>query len=54
MIAHGANVDIVDGSGKSPLDAALATFNGQATKGSDVVAEILKKALGDRTAAVVQ
>jgi ankyrin repeat protein len=54
MVEHGANVDIVDVSGKSPLDAALATFNGQATKGSDLVAEILKKALGDRTAAVVQ
>ena len=38
--------------GKSPLDAALATVNGEATKGSEAVAELLRKALGNRTAAV--
>jgi uncharacterized protein len=53
MIEQGANVDIVDAGGTSPLDAALATVNGEATKGSEAVAELLKKALGNRTAAVV-
>ena len=52
MIEHGATVDIVDAGGTSPLDAALATVNGEATKGSEAVAELLRKALGNRTAVV--
>lgn len=52
MIEHGALVDIADAGGISPLDAALATVNGEATKGSEAVAELLRKALGNRTAAV--
>jgi ankyrin repeat protein len=54
MIGHGANVDIVDAGGQSPLDAALATVNGEATKGSEAVAELLRKALGSRTAGIIQ
>ena len=45
MIEHGAAVDIADAGGTSPLDAALATVNGEATKGSEAVAELLRKAL---------
>ena len=52
MIDHGATVDIVDAGGTSPLDAALATVNGEAQKNSETVAELLRKALGNRTAAV--
>jgi len=52
MIEHGALVDIADAGGISPLDAALATNNGEATKGSEAVAELLRKALGNRTAAL--
>ena len=45
MIERGAEVDIVDGVGKSPRDAAL----GRLTRGGDVheqVAEILVSASG--------
>jgi ankyrin repeat protein len=51
MVEHGAAVDVVDAAGKTPLDAALATFNGEATPGSEAVAAILRAALGNRTAA---
>jgi ankyrin repeat protein len=52
MIERGAIVDIADAGGLSPLDAALATVNGEAVKGSEAVAELLRKALENRTAAV--
>lgn len=52
MIEHGAAVDIRDAGGTSPLDAALATVNGEAQKNSEAVAELLRKALENRTAAV--
>lgn len=54
MIEHGAKADIVDVAGKSPLDAALATVNGEMTKGADAVATILREAMGQQTAAHVQ
>jgi ankyrin repeat protein len=52
MIEHGAIVDLADKGGMTPLDAALATVNGEATKNSEAVAELLRKALGNRTAAL--
>jgi uncharacterized protein len=54
MVDNGAEVAIVDRGGRTPLDAALATFNGEPTPGSDAVAEILRNALGARTAAVAR
>ena len=54
MVDRGAKVDIVDRGGATPLDAALATVNGEATPGSEAVAEILRNALSGRTAAVAR
>jgi ankyrin repeat protein len=52
LVEHGADVEIVDALGKSPLDVALGRVGGRAAPGSEVVAEILKTASGKpRTAA---
>lgn len=53
MVDRGAEVDLVDAGGTTPLDAALATFNGEATPGSAAVAEILRAALRGRAVAAV-
>ena len=44
LVDHGAEVDIVDQLGKSPLDLALARVGGRVVEGSDTVAEILRGA----------
>ena len=44
LVDHGAEVDIVDELGKSPLDLALARVGGRVVEGSDTVAEILRGA----------
>jgi ankyrin repeat protein len=46
LVEHGADVDIVDGLGKSPLDVALGRVGGRTAPGSEIVAEILKTAGG--------
>jgi ankyrin repeat protein len=46
LVDHGAEVDIVDELGKSPLDLALARVGGRVVDGSDAVAEILRGAGG--------
>ncbi len=51
LVEHGADVDIVDALGKSPLDVALGRVGGRTAPGSEIVAEILKNA-GGKTAAV--
>ena len=47
LIEHGAEVDIVDALGKSPIDAALGRIGGRDNTVSEEVAEILRKAIGD-------
>jgi ankyrin repeat protein len=44
LIDRGADVDIVDALGKSPLDTALGNAGGRDNTVSEEVAEILKKA----------
>jgi uncharacterized protein len=44
LIDHGADVDIVDALGKSPLDTALGSAGGRDNTVSEEVAEILRKA----------
>jgi ankyrin repeat protein len=44
LVDHGAEVDVVDALGKSPLDLALARVGGRVVEGSDAVAEILRSA----------
>jgi uncharacterized protein len=51
LVERGADVDIVDTLGKSPLDVALGRVGGRSAPGSEIVAEILKTASGKSTAA---
>ena len=51
LVEHGADVDIVDALGKSPLDVALGRVGGRSAPGSEVVAEILRTAGGKSAAA---
>ena len=51
LVDHGADVDIVDALGKSPLDVALGRVGGRSAPGSEVVAEILRTAGGKSAAA---
>jgi ankyrin repeat protein len=51
LVEHGADVDIVDTLGKSPLDVALGRVGGRSAPGSEIVAEILKTASGKSAAA---
>ena len=51
LVEHGADVDIVDALGKSPLDVALGRVGGRSAPGSEVVAGILKAAGGKSAAA---
>jgi hypothetical protein len=44
LIDHGADVDIVDALGKSPLDTALGSAGGRDNTVSEEVADILRKA----------
>jgi ankyrin repeat protein len=44
MVEHGANVDVVDDLGRSPLDMALTPVNGRAVEHGEAVAEILRAA----------
>ena len=44
LVDHGANVDIVDNVGRSPLDMAITPVNGRAVEGGEAVAEILRSA----------
>jgi hypothetical protein len=44
MIEHGANVDVVDGRGKSPLDIALTPVGGRPVPNAEAVAELLRGA----------
>jgi ankyrin repeat protein len=44
LVEHGAEVDIVDARGKSPLDEATGLVGGQPIPGSDKVVEILRSA----------
>jgi ankyrin repeat protein len=46
LVEHGADVDIVDALGKSPLDVALGRVGGRSAPGSEIVAQILKGASG--------
>ena len=46
LIAHGANVDVTDELGKSPIDAALGNIGGRDNKPSEEIAELLRKAHG--------
>jgi ankyrin repeat protein len=43
LVEHGAEVDIVDARGKSPLDEASSLVGGQPIPGSDKVVEILRR-----------
>lgn len=45
LIEHGAEVDMVDALGKSPLDAATGNIGGRDNAKSDEIAEILRGAL---------
>lgn len=45
LIEHGADADIVDAHGRSPLDEALALVDGQPVAGAEEVAAILRKNL---------
>ena len=44
MIEHGANVDVADEHGKSPLDIALAPVGGRPIPNSEAVAQLLRGA----------
>jgi ankyrin repeat protein len=44
LIEHGANVDVVDARGKSPLDVALTPVGGRPVPNSEAVAELLRNA----------
>jgi uncharacterized protein len=44
LIEHGANVDVVDARGKSPLDVALSPVGGRPVPNSEAVAEMLRNA----------
>jgi ankyrin repeat protein len=44
LVEHGAEVDIVDARGRSPLDEATSLVNGQPIPGSDKVVEVLRAA----------
>ena len=44
LIAHGANVNVTDALGKSPIDAALGKVGGRDNKPSEEIAEMLRKA----------
>jgi ankyrin repeat protein len=44
MIEHGANVDVADKRGKSPLDVALTPVGGRPVPNSEAVAELLRAA----------
>lgn len=46
LIEHGAEVDIVDALGRSPVDAALGKVGGRGSEVSEEVADILRKAGG--------
>ena len=52
LVDHGADVDIVDALGKSPLDVALGRVGGRSAPGSEVVAEILRTAGGKSATAL--
>jgi ankyrin repeat protein len=44
LIEHGANVDIKDGKGKSPLDVALTPVGGRPVPNAEAVAKLLRAA----------
>jgi ankyrin repeat protein len=44
LIEHGADVDIKDGKGKSPLDVALTPVGGRPVPNAEAVAELLRAA----------
>jgi ankyrin repeat protein len=44
MIEHGANVDVADKRGKSPLDIALTPVGGRPIPNAEAVAELLRSA----------
>jgi ankyrin repeat protein len=44
MVEHGADVDVVDDLGRSPLDMALTPVNGRPVENGEAVAEILRGA----------
>lgn len=48
LIAHGAEVDVVDALGKSPLDAATGGIGGRDNTVSEEIAEILRNASSNR------
>ncbi len=50
LVERGADVDVVDALGKSPLDVALGRVGGRSAPGSEIVAEILKTASGKSAA----
>ena len=50
LVAHGAEVDIVDALGRSPLDASLGRLGSRDTVVSEEIAEILRKAGADGSA----
>jgi uncharacterized protein len=52
LVDQGADVDIVDALGKSPLDVALGRVGGRSAPGSEVVAEILRTAGGKSATAL--
>src|SRR5690606_11644989 len=49
LIEHGAEVDIVDALGKSPLDAARGDIGGRDNVPSEEIAALLRTALAART-----
>jgi ankyrin repeat protein len=51
MLEHGANVDVADKRGKSPLDIALTPVGGRPVPNSEAVAELLRAASHKSTAA---
>jgi ankyrin repeat protein len=44
LVDRGANVDVVDNLGRSPIDMALTPVNGRVVEGGEAVAEILRGA----------
>src|SRR5882672_8842832 len=51
LIEHGANADVVDARGKSPLTVALTPVGGRPVPNADAVAELLRAASRSSTAA---